>query len=483
MKRCIAAFLGICLPFAAYAVREGTPIYYQPQRSAFSGNQVVGQRTQTIHVPRQPAAQQMPGFVTPGTMNSMGTMTPAGIGFVQQPDWVISGGYTRRSADFEFQTGVNSILTWDNMIINELGLRVDKNFNLRDVPLFAFGEYRQGTIASGGMSTDYDLAPYDWSQPHIGIFTISVGGMSGDTNYMRLGIGARNVWNFAGWQFSPSFGYEIFRHNLSMHDHIYPNPGIYLPLLTDTGAYVFGDQFGDFHSVMPGTTPPSDWYQVCLSPEDIWVAVVGPNGQPIINTDGTLAMTVYNPIWGHVPWGVGPGECIIIGGDGPIIVHGTTHIYNTTWSGLFIGLEIEKQMTFTDKLRFYFQLGMPNYHAEGVWPNRTDWQQNPSFIDAGSNGAYSYHAEMEYLYQISERMQLSLRADTNFFYVGQIPGELYVAGFSMFLIDPSTGYYFVDNSGMPIFEVVEPHTVKINDSLKHARWRSFGLHLGVRYAF
>ena len=54
-----------------------------------------------------------------------------------------------------------------------------------------------------------------------------------------------------------------------MANHYYPNPGIYLPLMTDTGEYVFGDAYGDYYSVPIGSAVPEDWYQVCMSPEDI----------------------------------------------------------------------------------------------------------------------------------------------------------------------------------------------------------------------
>jgi hypothetical protein len=477
MKRSIALFLGLFLPFAASAAREGTPIWYQPQRSPVTGNQIVGQNVQTIQIPRPQPVQ--PTIFAPGGM--MGTPTPAGIGFMQQPDWLVSAGYTRRFANFEFKTGVNSHLKWSDMIFDELSLRVDSNFAVRDMNLFAFGEYRRGTMSRGGFSIDYDLEPYDWSRPNVGIFTISVGGQSGNMDHLRIGFGARNAWNVAGWQFSPSIGYEIFKHNLQMHDHIYPNPAIYLPLLTDMGNYVFGDEFGNFHTVTPGTTPDPEWFQVCMSPEDIMVAMDNGNGTVVVD-GGTLVTIPYQSQWGLIPWGVGPSQCVIIGGDGPIIIPGTTHIYNTTWSGLFLGLEIEKQMTFTDRLRFYFQVGMPHFYSEGTWPNRTDWQQNPSFIDTGSNGSYSYLAEMEYIFSVSERLQLSLRADTNFFHVGQIPGELYVAGFAYWLMDDH-GQFILDANDFPILIVVDPHTIKIQDSLKYATWQSFGLHLGIRYAF
>jgi hypothetical protein len=141
-------------------------------------------------------------------------------------------------------------------------------------------------------------------------------------------------------------------------------------------------------------------------------------------------------------------------------------------------------------LRLYFQFGLPKYSSEGIWPNRTDWQQNPSFLDEGDNGAYSYAAEMEYNYKLSDRLQLSLKVDTNLFHVGNIPGELYVAEYSQYVLDENGQYVMEevkDELGnifyVPLLETVPAHTEQVSDSLKRATWQSFGLHVGVKFAF
>ena len=180
--------------------------------------------------------------------------------------------------------------------------------------------------------------------------------------------------------------------------------------------------------------------------------------------------------FGTLPWGVGEGECVVIGGDGIVKVDGTTHIYNTTWSGFYLGLEMEKQMTLNDKLRFYVQFSMPKYSSEGTWPMRDDWQQNPSFLDEGTNGAFAYEAEMEYSYQLSDRLQLSLKANTDYFHIGTIPGELYVAEQTVYMEDPN-------NDGSWIIVTQDAYTEYVAESLKKATWQSFGLHFGVKYSF
>ncbi len=505
MKAGAISFLsGIFAPLAVFAANEGVPSYYQTT-AAPNANQVsygryanqgytkyvgqngvkqtVGSRTYTYQAPRV----QMP--------NTFGTMTPNGVALPPESEnkTTLSVGYARRFADFEFETGVNSILEWDDMIWNEIHVGARHNFSLRNFDMYLYGQYAYGDMSHGGLSMDYDLKPFDEAYPEYGIFTISTGDQSGRSNHFKFGIAAHHIWDIGGWKLSPTFGYEIFKHNLEMANHYYPNPGVYLPLMTDTGNYVYGDELGQYFSVPVGSEVPDHLYQVCMSPEDIKVvtnAATGTGADGFLYLGDALVTGDYTIEMGTIPWGVDSGECVIIGGDGPIIVEGTTHIYNTTWSGFYVGLEIEKQMTLKDKLRLYMQFGLPKYSSEGIWPNRTDWQQNPSFLDEGSNGAYSYAAEMEYNYKLSDRLQLSLRADTNLFHVGKIPGELYVAEYSQYVVDENGQYVMqelYDEFGnvyyVPLLETVAAHTEQVTDSLKRATWQSFSLHIGFKYAF
>ena len=501
MKVKVFGFLcGIITPVAVMAANEGVPSYYQTsstnanrqgygQYAQQGYTQYVGQTGQKQIVGTNTYTYQVPRQIVPTDAMLGGAMTANGIAMVEEGNKTsIYAGYTRRFADFEFKTGVNSVLEWDDMIFNEVSVGLRHDFSLRNFDMFAYGEYSRGFMERGGFSMDYDLEPFDWSDPYYGIFTISVGEQTGTTDRLRLGLGARHIWDIGGWKLSPSIGYEIFKHNLKMSNHLYPNQGVYLPLLTELGDYVFAyqDAYGQFvyQAVAQDNVGlvPDDWYQVCMTPEDIKVVPDVANGYYGSTLDPSVDWSQ-----GMVDgWGVGAGECVIVGGDGPIKIDGTTHIYNTTWSGFFIGLEVEKQMTLKDKLRFYFQFSLPKYSSEGTWPNRTDWQQNPSFLDEGSTGAYSYVAEMEYNYRLSDRLQLALKVDTNYFHVGNIGGELYVAGYYDCVRDEDGLCMPViegdPNSGI-ILEEVPAYTEKVTDSLTKAVWQSFGISLGVKYSF
>ena len=492
-KRFLAFLCTVATPFACFASNEGVPSYYSngptinANRAGYTEYQkygytkYVGNSGKRQILSSQTYSYQVPRPVTP--KQSRGTMTTNGI--ANAPDeqkTTIYADYSRRFADFEFKTGVNSVLEWDDMQFNEINVGLRHVFNVRGFDLAVYGDYTYGNLASGGLSMDYDLEPYDYAYPTDGIFTISMGGQSGDLNKFKLGVSAHHIWNLGGWKISPHIGYEVFKHSLKMDNHLYPNPGVYLPLMTSSGDYVYGDTAGNYYAVATNTyiADDSGLYQICMGPEDIKVVLASNSGG---NIDGalyplgpTLTTVDYNSSMGTLPWGVAEGECVVIGGDGVIKVEGTTHIYDTTWSGFYLGLEVEKQMTLADKLRFYAQVSMPKYSSKGTWPNRDDWQQNPSFLDEGDNGAFAYEAEMEYTYNLSDRMQISLKPDTNYFHVGKIPGEFYVA--------KSVIYYEDENNpGNWIAEEVPAYTEHVSESLKEANWKSFGLHLGLKYSF
>ena len=488
--RFLSVLCGFVAPLACLASNEGVPSYYQsaavPNANSRGYNnyqqygytRYVGNTGKRQVLSSQNYSYQVPSRRYAQTNMVNGTMTTNGVATaVDDNATKVYAGYSRRFADFEFRTGVNSILEWDDMFFNEINLGIKHIVDVRGFDFALVGDYTHGEYVSGGLSMDYDLEPYDYAYPSDGIFTISMGDQSGHTDRFRFGVGAHHIWDVHGWKLTPYIGYEIFKHDLKMGNHIYPNPGVYLPLMVETGQYVFGDLEENYYAVDPGVSVDG-LYQICMSPEDIKIVPASSMGTDI---NGIAPLTSINTIdytasMGSWPWGVASGDCVVIGGDGTVIVEGTTHIYNTTWSGFYLGLEIEKQMTLADKLRFYFQVSMPKYSSEGTWPNRDDWQQNPSFLDEGTNGAFAYSAEMEYSYQLSDRMSISIKADTNYFHIGKISGELYVAEETAYVEDE-------DNPGNYTVVVYPAYTEKVDESLTRATWRSFGLHIGLKYSF
>ena len=225
MKVGLFSFLtGIIAPLAVLAANEGVPVYYQTsaapnanqasygayanmgytQYVGQSGNkQVVGSRTYSYQIPR---AQMPQGYY--GTMTANGIALPP----ESEPATSLYVGYSRRFADFEFETGVNSILEWDDMVFNEIRVGARHNFSLRNFDMYVYGEYAYGDMSHGGLSMDYDLKPFTDMYPEEGLFIVSIGDQSGRSDHFRFGIAAHHIWDIGGWKLSPTFGYEIFKH-------------------------------------------------------------------------------------------------------------------------------------------------------------------------------------------------------------------------------------------------------------------------------
>ena len=137
MRVKLVSLLGVfCVPFVAFASNEGVPSYYQNNstttvnRAAYNqyqqqgyttyvgqsgSKQIVGSQSYSYQVPRQTLPQ------------ISGTMTTNGIALPEEDGTTVYAGYTRRFADFQFETGVNSILEWDDMVFNELVKRIDSD--------------------------------------------------------------------------------------------------------------------------------------------------------------------------------------------------------------------------------------------------------------------------------------------------------------------------------------------------------------------
>ena len=100
-------------------------------------------------------------------------------------------------------------------------------------------------------------------------------------------------------------------------------------------------------------------------------------------------------------------------GTGAILVEGATHIYNDMGKGFQLGLELEKQMTYNNDNAFLFPgwKVCPVIHPGKVYGQTEPTGKAKSFVvnDPRQQGAYSYQAEMEYNYKMSERFDVGTK--------------------------------------------------------------------------
>ena len=153
MKKNFFAFLcTFAAPLMSFASNEGVPSYYSSTTTINANNagyteyqkygytkyvgnsghkQVLSSQNYSYQVPRPKMPKQ-----------SRGAMTVNGIAqSTDEHNTTIFADYSRRFADFEFKTGVNSVLEWDDMIFNEINVGAKHVFDIRGFDLAVYGSY------------------------------------------------------------------------------------------------------------------------------------------------------------------------------------------------------------------------------------------------------------------------------------------------------------------------------------------------------
>ncbi len=344
-------------------------------------------------------------------------------------EYQLNFGYSYNSGDFtsegsSFSKPAGSILEWDDMVFNELGLTGRYDFEYKKYPLFVFGEYKQGRLEKSGDSRDDDLTVDD-------LWDISIGGIEASTEGFKFGIGWDDAFSWADFTFSPVLGYMTQTHELNMTNQIYAQPDqsvyVYGDDGTDDGTWIYEDDSGDAHACLwntdiDGFTPGANWFA------DIGGGIItvfdfdnggsaGLNylGNGWLDCDAASNYCGTGDVNYQVSDGAGgtrniisyddlllfdidaaPGDsegCMLGGYDVSVALGGQTQKYEATWSGFFIGTYMDRQFNARESLSFYAQIAMLDYTATADWVYRTDLA-HPSFED-NANGM-GYELRMTY---------------------------------------------------------------------------------------
>ena len=412
-------------------------------------------------------AAPRPTFVDPSTLDPL-----------HRPNsWEIDVRYKMSEGQFMFETDVGSKLNWDEAFSGEIDVKILRDFMVKNYQLVAEVGFSKGSLTTSRTSDD-DV----FNELHI----FSLGNGSANLSSWNVGIGIRNIFKFGGFEITPFIGWKQKRQDLQMADHVAPAPffldyfceqhpnlvladqGIcadidmgYGPLsfllgLGSSKGYIYiRDTNGNVRrptssemedvAVIPGAVDTSYGQVVNLSwkmlvpDEDFCYLTKGQLTACIERTDGDG----YNNI------------ADVFGGVSSLNDQRgfTTHIYNVTWSGPYIGATAERPISIKETIKLYGEIFKPVFRAEGTWPLRSDWAQFPSFIDEGSS-AWGFLAELEYRYRFNQKASFTAGVSREWI-------KATGADTTLFFSDGSSNVY--------------------SGSIHYARWKNTSMSLGLAF--
>lgn len=371
--------------------------------------------------------------------------------------WEFDIKYKKGEGQFMFENEVHSILNWDEVQINETIFSVSRDFMLKNRQ-YVFSL----TYGTGSASTDRTSDDDIFNELHL----ISLGKGSAKLKDMSLSLGMRNIYNIAGFDVTPVIGYKKKEQNFEMSDHSVPAP-------------FFLEYFCEGVDNDGTCTAGIDLASHGLTVNDVYYLV---NGERDYTTTVDTADLVIPG--DNLSYGMQIGEedfcyiasskkevCLEAGEAGSNLldafggvssletVEGVTHMYYVTWQGPFIGVNLEKMIGNRESLHIYSEFFKPSYKVWGNWPNRVDWQHDPSFIDEGGS-AWGFSFDATYKYLIKNSIALTLGVNYEYIKEKNADTKLYTNPD----YDPDgPGPYFLPNS------------------ILLARWKYYGIVLGVTF--
>jgi len=107
--------------------------------------------------------------------------------------------------------------------------------------------------------------------------------------------------------------------------------------------------------------------------------------------------------------------------------YGTSHSYETTWSGPYVAFDVEYRINNDNMVNGQVELGLPIYHSKGDQPYRYDWAHPTSVEDKGSLGkAYHFGMGANWVTSITDSTTLSLGFTYDYYKVSDADAKTYL---------------------------------------------------------
>ncbi len=222
----------------------------------------------------------------------------------------------------------------------------------------------------------------------IGTPAMSVGSSKNGTQTgFNVSFGLTDFFKFGNMKVTPSLGYRYFKHKLSTEK----NYGVMVNVVNS-------NSFVNCLEVQPGEIQCIPYVGFA----DGNGIVSGYAGFAISDTYVQGSTGVFNDVNGNTVY-------IYTNSDGSLVINnntgaaqidvgetyyyeqsGKSHVYETTWAGPYLALDMEYAINNTNNVTAGIELGLPMYDSKGDQPYRVDWAHPTSVEDKGGFGD-AYH--------------------------------------------------------------------------------------------
>lgn len=295
----------------------------------------------------------------------------------------MNGGISREVANWNMEmTSAGSILHYDNISWNVLD--VNAGYNFGSMKLDAGIKY--GMQASEGTMIDDDITnggywidTLYWDDDDNPLTdnvvlgdligqAVSVGTSdSGSMFGFNLGLSFADKFQIENIKLTPSIGYRHFSYSLETKN----NHGLSM----QTG-----------YCVVVSGSDETQCIPTVMIDED---------------SDGIIDSILWNDI-------TAPAGDIYMGDTFLYKQPGTSHKYDTSWSGPYVAMDMDYEINKDNLFNARFELGLPAYNSKGDQPYRPDWEHPTSVEDsAGIGDAWHFGLGANWMTALNDRVNLS----------------------------------------------------------------------------
>lgn len=323
----------------------------------------------------------------------------------------LDAGMSHQFAVWKFDMSTaGSELHYDNLNWNVFDVSAKYDFDWGKTKLRLGGgiqygmQYGESTmidddITNGGYSLNSEWTTAGGEVGSQQAHALSIGTTSGGDMFgFHAGIGLVDFWRFGNLRVTPSVGYRHFKYKLETKSNY--------------GMSVDTFSASNYCDTRNGETQCVPFLVFVRTDADnaVDAAVVGDS-----------------PVYGYiqVPNGVELDDSSIFNAEYVEAENtyyyyqdGVSHSYEVEWSGPYLALDMDYDISQRDALNARMEFGLPAYKSTADQPYRPDWQHPTSLEDKGSIGdAYHFGLGANWLHSLSNSVMLTVGLTFDYYHI------------------------------------------------------------------